>query len=80
MYMYSNFTFMTNSMINIPKNMASVDVKSIGMEVRSEVVSMAMVTQLRRMVAMTRPLKNVVCRGEWMHLATRKLNNYYMYI
>lgn len=52
---------MTNSMMNIPRNIESVEMKNMGMEVRSEVVSMAIVIQLRRMVAIIRPLKRVVC-------------------
>ena len=55
------YTFMTNSMTNIPKNIASVDTKNMGMEVRSEVVSIAIVIQLRRMVAIIIPLKRGVC-------------------
>ena len=53
-------TFMKNSMTNIPRNIASVETKNSGMEVRSEVVSIAIVMQLRRMVAIIRPLKRAV--------------------
>ena len=51
---------MMNSMINIPRNIASVEIKNVGMEVRREVVSMAIVMQLRRMVPIIMPLKSVV--------------------
>ena len=54
-------TFMTNSRTNIPRNIASVEIKNCGMEVRSEVVSIAIVMQLRRMVAIIRLLNRVVC-------------------
>lgn len=46
----------------MPKNIASVEMKNIGMEDRSEVVSIAIVMQLRRMVAIIRPLNTVVYR------------------
>ena len=55
-----NSTFMINSMINIPRNIASVEIKNVGMEIRREVVSMAIVMQLRRMVPIIMPLKSVV--------------------
>lgn len=51
---------MTNSMTNIPRKIASVEMKNVGIEVRSEVVSMAIVIQLSRMVAIMRPLNRGV--------------------
>lgn len=49
-------------MKNIPRNIASVEIKNIGIEDRSEVVSIAIVMQLRRMVVIIRPLNTVVYR------------------
>lgn len=46
----------------MPKNIASVAMKNIGIEVLREVVSKAMVMQLSRIVTIIRPLKNVVCK------------------
>lgn len=59
---WMNLTFKINSRKNMPKNIASVEMKNIGMEDRSEVVSIAIVMQLRRMVAIIRPLNTVVYR------------------
>ena len=53
---------MTNSMTNMPRNIASVLMKNNGMVVLSEVVSRAIVMQFRRIVPIMRPLKKVVCR------------------
>lgn len=58
-----NSTFKINSRKNMPKNIASVEMKNIGMEDRSEVVSIAIVMQLRRMVVIIRPLNTVVYEG-----------------
>lgn len=44
-----------------PRNIASVDMKNSGIEVRREVVSMAMVMEFRRIVAIIMPLKSGVC-------------------
>ena len=60
LFLMHNSTFMINSMINIPRNIASVEIKNVGMEIRREVVSMAIVMQLRRMVPIIMPLKSVV--------------------
>ena len=56
------YTFITNSTTKMPKNIASVAMKNIGIEVLREVVSKAMVMQLSRIVTIIRPLKNVVCK------------------
>ena len=55
------YTFITNSRIKTPRKMASVEMKNSGMEVRREVVSMAMVMEFRRMVVIIIPLKRGVC-------------------
>ena len=54
-------TFMMNSITNIPRNIASVEIKNMGIESRREVVSIAMVMQLRRIIPIIAPLNRVVC-------------------
>ena len=68
---HDRMTFMTNSMTNIPRNIASVEMKKAGMEVRSEVVSIAIVMQLRRMVAIIRPLNRVVCKNDYANKCSK---------
>lgn len=74
-----DYTFMTNSIINIPRNIASVEIKNKGIEVRSEVVSMAIVIQLRRMVPIITPLKRGVCMS-WLHRSLLYNGGYLTYI
>ena len=59
-------------MTNIPKNTASVEMKNNGMEVRREVVSIAIVMQLRRMVPIIIPLKRGVCRRTFMQVVVQQ--------